>query len=491
MLCPHDDKITAFADGELDARERANVQAHLGECARCAARVEREQRLAATLRQHWTAAGARERTADCLRDEEIGAFVDGSLPAAKRPHVERHLSECGRCVAEVASLYRTLRAANALPAPQDAQARAAPAGGEARRSFWPRLRDLGFAFAGAAAMLVLVLGFQAMFYGRAKTKTMSAEMAMEMPEAEAPPSARMEAPRAMPAEEALEPRPAAESATDMGVAETEAPKRKRDEVAALRDESETAAADLAREQQPIPTSPRPPDRMFAKPGAPAARAEPAPAKSERPAELAASSASEGGMPGAYEGVRVRPPEAVEKAADVGAESLAAAPPAPTGTPTSAEALVGEPLEAMGGADEMGPKGPLGPAGMAGPGLAESPKPLAAKAPSRAARLETMPRMAADSESKRAVQAQVRSHVPAREFAPAAPPALAKRAAESPDDPEAQLALAIWYLQNGYVAEAQERIERARQLIARERSAAETRPAAVEPPAAPPMKGDAR
>lgn len=47
-------ELTAYLDGELDPQSRAALEAHLATCPDCAARLDRERRLQALLRQHLT-----------------------------------------------------------------------------------------------------------------------------------------------------------------------------------------------------------------------------------------------------------------------------------------------------------------------------------------------------------------------------------------------------------------------------------------------------
>ncbi len=49
--CEHADKLSAYHDGELDAVSRAAMERHLGQCAQCAAELERLRKLSALLVQ--------------------------------------------------------------------------------------------------------------------------------------------------------------------------------------------------------------------------------------------------------------------------------------------------------------------------------------------------------------------------------------------------------------------------------------------------------
>jgi anti-sigma factor RsiW len=47
----------------------------------------------------------------CPSLQELTAFVERHLPSAERARVDAHLTECHRCIADAARLYRGLKAA--------------------------------------------------------------------------------------------------------------------------------------------------------------------------------------------------------------------------------------------------------------------------------------------------------------------------------------------------------------------------------------------
>ena len=56
-----------------------------------------------------------DRTASAHPDELLAGFVDGTLPAEERASVERHLAECARCAEEVSLAAEARSALRALP----------------------------------------------------------------------------------------------------------------------------------------------------------------------------------------------------------------------------------------------------------------------------------------------------------------------------------------------------------------------------------------
>ncbi len=110
---------------------------------------------------------------DCeALDRHLSAYVDGELPGAERATVERHLADCARCRA-TADAYRgwgpALRAAMGAEAARDLSAIAWPPGRPADRpSPLTRRRRLFYdvarwshpwpVLAGAAALVALIIG---------------------------------------------------------------------------------------------------------------------------------------------------------------------------------------------------------------------------------------------------------------------------------------------------------------------------------------------
>jgi len=93
----------AFLDGELERETRDAAQSHLGECARCRARLEELRATAVTVGL----------ALQCLDDEGVAAWVDheargmkGALSETDVRRIRNHLTGCGRCRAQVTALRK-------------------------------------------------------------------------------------------------------------------------------------------------------------------------------------------------------------------------------------------------------------------------------------------------------------------------------------------------------------------------------------------------
>ena len=99
--------------------------------------------------------GPRDRTAGCPDEQQIAAYVDGTLESGEREPLELHLADCDACVALVGLLSRQRDTAVFEPAPELAVARARallkadPNRGQLRR--WQR-----YAPRWAAAAMVII-----------------------------------------------------------------------------------------------------------------------------------------------------------------------------------------------------------------------------------------------------------------------------------------------------------------------------------------------
>lgn len=105
MNCLSRELISAYADGELDRRERARVEEHLGQCPACREFFDELRELGTALKHQWH----REETARlketpvCPDDETIAAFAAGTLRDAKeRDRIAAHINECSRCAVRAA-----------------------------------------------------------------------------------------------------------------------------------------------------------------------------------------------------------------------------------------------------------------------------------------------------------------------------------------------------------------------------------------------------
>jgi anti-sigma factor RsiW len=118
-----EEEISAAADGTPSRR----VRAHLRQCAFCAARVAEARALEASL------AHALHRF-DCPPAQRLGEYALGLLSRADEQSIERHLSQCARCTAEVADVRQAIGTDSAE------EAEAQPQASAPRRSWVPRVR---------------------------------------------------------------------------------------------------------------------------------------------------------------------------------------------------------------------------------------------------------------------------------------------------------------------------------------------------------------
>jgi anti-sigma-K factor RskA len=123
--------------------------------------------------------------------DDVGAYLLGALNDLERQAFERHLTGCSECQEEV---ERLRPAAEALPAsvvqlqPPPALKRRLMAEVEGdvaptRRAWLPRLRAPRLAFAAAALVLGLAIGFGVAQLGGEDTRTVAVTVAKAMPEA--------------------------------------------------------------------------------------------------------------------------------------------------------------------------------------------------------------------------------------------------------------------------------------------------------------------
>jgi hypothetical protein len=88
----HPDRLPWYAAGTLGSGERAAIDAHLRGCAECRAELER-----------WSALGRvlRAEAGDHPSVEELTKFAEATLTTADASEIERHLSSCEACRADV------------------------------------------------------------------------------------------------------------------------------------------------------------------------------------------------------------------------------------------------------------------------------------------------------------------------------------------------------------------------------------------------------
>ncbi len=204
--------IQGLVDGELDARARRAIEAHLARCERCRRLAGRLREVAAAvhavgrapvpaaLDERILAAVAGDGQCDDLACAECtalaSAYIDGELEGAERDGFEAHVFACDACYATLKQMERAAQVLRETPrraAPAGLHERITAAIAAERRAAsiftWRRVAAAGVAVAAAAAVLAALL----MPHGRAPDGPMS------------PPSMVAEAPAGMPAEQTTEP----------------------------------------------------------------------------------------------------------------------------------------------------------------------------------------------------------------------------------------------------------------------------------------------
>ena len=135
---PHvtDDEIARLARGALTASELIACSDHLAACGACRSRAASPARIAAARADFETAIGLAD---SHVPEDEVHAYVGGTLEAARRVEIDAHLEDCAACAAEILDLQQF--------------ARHTPDTRGGRRSWW---------YAGLAAAAVLLLGILAL-----------------------------------------------------------------------------------------------------------------------------------------------------------------------------------------------------------------------------------------------------------------------------------------------------------------------------------------
>ncbi len=106
------DLISSYADGETIPVDLAH---HLEQCDECRCLLQRYRKVGMMLAGHFHHAKAR-RSEACPSDEDLAAYLDGSLEPAARSEMETHIRECDWCLGELAELKRLIdRTGEAAP----------------------------------------------------------------------------------------------------------------------------------------------------------------------------------------------------------------------------------------------------------------------------------------------------------------------------------------------------------------------------------------
>jgi hypothetical protein len=105
--CPEPEDLLAASSTAQRGRPAASLQAHLDSCPTC--RQTRRELEETMLRIQGLRASGTTEGPGCLDLETLAALVDGALSPDRREQALRHVADCERCSAEVASLARALK----------------------------------------------------------------------------------------------------------------------------------------------------------------------------------------------------------------------------------------------------------------------------------------------------------------------------------------------------------------------------------------------
>jgi hypothetical protein len=98
---PTEAELDAFRRREMPPDSIVKLDAHLAGCESCRARVASPSELR---RRHAEMTASLAEAVDHVSEDEVQAFVNGTLPTARRHEIERHLRECRACAAEIDDL---------------------------------------------------------------------------------------------------------------------------------------------------------------------------------------------------------------------------------------------------------------------------------------------------------------------------------------------------------------------------------------------------
>ena len=113
MRCPKGETLSAYLDGELDKRTEPKVKRHRIGCERGAKTIQILKQAGEVLAkgQGDFLGGSPKAGANCLEDDVIGAYAEGSLKSQDALTVEEHISSCSQCLRKFASVSEMLSTA--------------------------------------------------------------------------------------------------------------------------------------------------------------------------------------------------------------------------------------------------------------------------------------------------------------------------------------------------------------------------------------------
>ena len=103
--CFTDYALQEYALGRLSEKIRAKTESHIRECRACHTTYHEIQREVACFQELET---GRRSVGDCLRDEDLGLFLDGTGETTQRDSVLRHLQSCKSCTLTLVEMRREI-----------------------------------------------------------------------------------------------------------------------------------------------------------------------------------------------------------------------------------------------------------------------------------------------------------------------------------------------------------------------------------------------
>jgi anti-sigma factor RsiW len=111
----HEELLSAYLDGQLDATELAVVVAHLGGCEECIAAFRHLKEARSAVRLLPSLDPPPGLLPGLHPDDALSAFLDGELLSAEADAVVAHVAGCAACRAELHELDAARIAVRALP----------------------------------------------------------------------------------------------------------------------------------------------------------------------------------------------------------------------------------------------------------------------------------------------------------------------------------------------------------------------------------------
>jgi predicted anti-sigma-YlaC factor YlaD len=106
--CYTDYALQEFCMGRLSEPVATAIEAHLTTCDACRA-MDAEIRLEQAYFSQVAKIEEKAPSNECLRDEQLGQFVDNSVKSDSKINVEFHVSTCYSCRGRLIELYRQIR----------------------------------------------------------------------------------------------------------------------------------------------------------------------------------------------------------------------------------------------------------------------------------------------------------------------------------------------------------------------------------------------